>query len=61
MDSLGLIDLGSSGLHYTWSNCRFGKANIIEKLDRGVSNIEWYRTCSGLTMFYKSLIIRISP
>lgn len=41
MDHLGLIDLGSMGLPYTWTNCRHGRANIREKLDRGIVNADW--------------------
>lgn len=41
MDQSGLIDLGSLGLPYTWTNCRHGQANIREKLDRGITNVEW--------------------
>ncbi|KAB1219839.1 hypothetical protein CJ030_MR3G009481 [Morella rubra] len=41
MDHMGLIDLGSLGLQYTWTNCRQGMANIREKLDRGIANADW--------------------
>lgn len=41
MNQMGLIDLGSSGLPYTWTNCCFGSANIREKLDRCIVNSDW--------------------
>ncbi|KAB1227298.1 hypothetical protein CJ030_MR1G016844 [Morella rubra] len=44
MNQNGLIDLGLMGLPYTWTNCHHGVANIREKLDRGIGNIE----CRGL-------------
>lgn len=39
LNSIGMVDLGSSGLSFTWFNNRFGRANIREKLDRGVANV----------------------
>ena len=41
--SVGAIDLGFSGLKYTWSNKRVGWANIRERLDRGICNANWQR------------------
>lgn len=37
----GLIDMGFKGAAYTWTNCRVGKANIQERIDRGFINDEW--------------------
>ncbi|XP_059437358.1 uncharacterized protein LOC132170396 [Corylus avellana] len=36
-----LVDLGFVGNKFTWSNCRIGRANIRERLDRGLANQSW--------------------
>lgn len=36
-----LSDLGFTGQPYTWSNCRRGPENIVERLDRVLANFEW--------------------
>ncbi|XP_059446389.1 uncharacterized protein LOC132177930 [Corylus avellana] len=36
-----LVDLGFFGNKFTWSNHRSGKANIQERLDRGLANQQW--------------------
>lgn len=41
LNKLALIDLGYHGYPYTWNNKRSGKANIQERLDRGVANDLW--------------------
>ncbi|PKI46345.1 hypothetical protein CRG98_033240 [Punica granatum] len=41
IDLLGLVDLGFSGNKHTWTNKRIGAANIRERLDRAISNIDW--------------------
>lgn len=41
MNYLGLLDLGSIDLHYTWTNCRHGATNIWKKLDRSIANASW--------------------
>ena len=41
LDSCKLIDLGFSGSSFTWTNKRFGKANIKERLDRLLCNQSW--------------------
>jgi exonuclease III len=38
---LGVVDLGFSGNKFTWTNKRWGKNSIRERLDRGLSNINW--------------------
>lgn len=40
LDDGNLIDLGHSGLHFTWINRRGGRGLIRERLDRGVANAE---------------------
>ncbi|PKI69326.1 hypothetical protein CRG98_010327 [Punica granatum] len=41
IDLLGLVDLGFFGNKHTWMNKRIGAANIRERLDRAISNINW--------------------
>lgn len=41
MDDHDLIDLGFIGHAITWNNKRGGMANIQERLDRGIANVEW--------------------
>lgn len=41
MNHLAFLDLGSLGLPYTWTNCLHGVANIREKLDRCICDVEW--------------------
>jgi hypothetical protein len=36
-----LVDLGFVGNKFTWSNCRTGRDNIRERLDRGLANHNW--------------------
>lgn len=37
----GLVDLGFNGNAFTWDNRRHGRANIKERLDRGLTNQDW--------------------
>lgn len=37
----GLIDLGYSGIDYTWSKRQQGKAKVKQRIDRGIVNYEW--------------------
>ena len=41
MLNTGAIDLGFNGNKYTWSNKRWGKSCIKERLDRGMCNDNW--------------------
>lgn len=41
MDSMGFVDLGFSGRKFTWNNGRIGLANIRERLDRSIANVQW--------------------
>uniref|UniRef100_A0A2N9GPX3 Reverse transcriptase zinc-binding domain-containing protein n=1 Tax=Fagus sylvatica TaxID=28930 RepID=A0A2N9GPX3_FAGSY len=41
VNNVGAIDLGFNGPKFTWSNRRIGWANIRERLDRGICNVEW--------------------
>ena len=38
---LGAIDLGFAGNKFTWSNKRWGKGSIRERLDRGIASVDW--------------------
>ncbi|KAL5571994.1 hypothetical protein UlMin_021591 [Ulmus minor] len=39
---LGLVELPSQGLKYTWSNGRGASQEIKAKLDRGIANADWW-------------------
>jgi hypothetical protein len=39
--SNALVDLGFVGNKFTWSNCRIGRENIRERLNRGLANRNW--------------------
>ncbi|KAF9622224.1 hypothetical protein IFM89_030082 [Coptis chinensis] len=41
MEDLEMADLGYHGPAFTWSNNRLGAANIRERIDRVVANVEW--------------------
>ena len=41
VDNVGAIDLGFNGPRFTWSNKIIGLANIRERLDRGLCNVDW--------------------
>lgn len=38
---MGFVDLGFVGSRFTWSNRRSGMANIRERIDRGIANLQW--------------------
>ncbi|KAL5575717.1 hypothetical protein UlMin_017416 [Ulmus minor] len=42
VDNLGLVELPSQGLKYTWSNGRGVTQEIKAKLDRGIANADWW-------------------
>jgi hypothetical protein len=41
LNTHGLVDLGFSGSPFTWSNHRYGRHLIRERLDRGVASTQW--------------------
>ncbi len=41
MLNTGAIDFGFNGNKYTWSNKRWGKSCIKERLDKGMCNDDW--------------------
>ncbi|KAL5568577.1 hypothetical protein UlMin_025152 [Ulmus minor] len=42
VDNLGLVELPSQGLKYTWSNGRGASQEIKAKLDWGIANADWW-------------------
>ena len=42
VDNLGLVELPSQGLKYSWTNGRIAGHEIRAKLDRGVANSDWW-------------------
>jgi exonuclease III len=38
---LGAVDLGFVGNSFTWSNRRWGRGSIRERLDRGIASVSW--------------------
>lgn len=57
ISNIGLTNSGFLGSKYTWSNNRFGKTRILERLDKSLLNALWlssftievthlHRTCS---------------
>ncbi|KAL3638072.1 hypothetical protein CASFOL_018085 [Castilleja foliolosa] len=55
LNNLGLIDLGFNGYPFTWDNKRNGVANIQQRLDRAVSNMDW------LTVFPQASVTHLNP
>jgi hypothetical protein len=41
MNTQGMVDLGSSGNPFTWSNHREGRHQIKQQLDRGIASTSW--------------------
>ncbi|KAF9587816.1 hypothetical protein IFM89_005820 [Coptis chinensis] len=41
INDLDMTDFGFSGPSFTWSNHKIGEANIRERLDRVIANVEW--------------------
>lgn len=41
INACNLVDIGSFGPRFTWSNGRQGIANVQKQLDRGLCNEEW--------------------
>jgi hypothetical protein len=42
IEHFGMIDVGSVGNPFTWSNNRQGLENIKERLDRGLASPSWF-------------------
>ncbi|GLT77765.1 hypothetical protein SLA2020_493240 [Shorea laevis] len=57
LETCGLTDLGYSGPHFTWSNCRDAGQLIHERLDRATANLEW---CNQFTNVEVSVLAAIS-
>jgi hypothetical protein len=41
LEDCQLSDLGSKGPQFTWNNGRFGRDFTMERLNKGVTNLEW--------------------
>ncbi|KAF9602068.1 hypothetical protein IFM89_024835 [Coptis chinensis] len=48
----GLIDLGYSGNSFTWTNGREGRANVKQRLDRGLANTDWFILFPEFKLFH---------
>lgn len=55
MDCKGFVDLGFSGRNFTWTNRRLGMANIRERLDRNIANVEWRTSYPNASVSHYSL------
>ena len=53
---LGAVDLGFSGNRFTWSNRRWGKNCIRERLDRGIANISWRLANPRASVFHLEVV-----
>jgi hypothetical protein len=49
---LGAVDLGFSGNRFTWSNRRWGKNCIRERLDKDIANISWRLAYPRASVFH---------
>lgn len=54
--NIGAVDLGFSGNSFTWSNKRWGKDCIRERLDRGIANISWRLTFPKAAVYHLGAI-----
>jgi len=48
-----LVDVVPKNRRYTWSNCRFGMGNIMERLDRFLINVVFL---SSFSVVYASIL-----
>ncbi len=53
---LGVMDLGFSGNTFTWTNKRWGKNCIRERLDMGIANISWRLNFPKAAIFHLGAI-----
>uniref|UniRef100_A0A2N9FPZ2 Reverse transcriptase domain-containing protein n=1 Tax=Fagus sylvatica TaxID=28930 RepID=A0A2N9FPZ2_FAGSY len=56
MFELGAVDLGFSGNKFTWTNKRWGKNAIKERLDRGIANMSWRLKFPKATIYHLGAI-----
>lgn len=43
IDDLGLIDLGYTGLRFTWYNNWIGMARVWERIDQALATTDWFQ------------------
>jgi len=53
----GLVDLGFSGLAYTWCNKHFNTNPTFERLDRSLGNAEWCAAFPSTSVFHLPMMI----
>ena len=53
---LGVVDLVFSGNSFTWTNKRWGRNCIRERLDRGIANISWRLNFPKAAIFHLGAI-----
>jgi endonuclease/exonuclease/phosphatase family metal-dependent hydrolase len=52
----GLIDLGYSGLAYTWCNKRFTSTPTFQRLDRALANADWCIEFPATTVYHLPML-----
>lgn len=53
---LGAVDLGFSGNKFSWSNRRWGRNSVKERLDRGIASMSWRLTFPRASILHLSAI-----
>lgn len=56
LEQCNLIYLGFKGNSFTWTNKRIGRANIKERLDKAVANVEWRSLFSNASIQHLPMI-----
>ncbi|KAK4731472.1 hypothetical protein R3W88_024460 [Solanum pinnatisectum] len=56
IEACGLIDLGYTGLPYTWCNQRNAQARVWKRLDRSMVNDKWLETMPQTTIEHLSSV-----
>lgn len=61
IQQIGFMDLGFQGDPFTWSNQREGEANIREKIDRDLANVNWFEAFPDATVYHLARIADHNP